>query len=753
AGDSVGLVGSPLGGTFSGTGVSGSTFDSAGLGSGDYTVTYEYTDDNGCTNSAEATVTVNALPDVTADNASVCAGDSVDLVGSPLGGTFSGMGVSGSTFDSTGLAEGDYTITYEYTDNNGCTNSAEATVTVSPPVMVKIICDIAVCEGGVLQLAAQGIGGTGQYTFTWGPPEFTQYISDTTIGAPTFSGAPVGEYLLNVFVTDEAGCVSDSAEILITVLENPTVTVTADAPELCIGESTTITANPDPAEDDDTDYTYEWTVPDGVSDPGNVAEFDTSVPGTYTVKITDVQATIEDITAGCMAEGSITITPIGTNEAPIVTPTNYCEGNPPAATLEGFASTTVPGGTIVWFEIVDGEAVQLPGPPASPTEPGEYSYLVRIATDDGCISVASSIAQFTVFANPILSATATNVSCNGQADGTIEVETNSDSYTITLNGGDDTDLSDQTEFGPGTYTITASSSAGNSDIVCTSSTEITIEEPIAVTLEAVATDVTCFDEADGTIEVSNVSEGATVTITLNGGDDTDLSGQSTFDVGTYTVTATAPGGNDGDSCTLSIEVTISQPPMLEITDVQDETLGSCLTQEAVNSAFQDFLDSFGFTPGSEGASGSFEETYSAPPACGGFVDVVYNASDLCEQLQDVARFTVTADTEIPLISVVSNENPEGACNPNDIVAPTFSASDNCGVGAVDVVEGAVSIEGCLYSQTWTANVNDNCGNPADEVSVTYTWIVDTDKPVITSSVEGGDLGCNPTAIPMPEFTL
>ncbi|WP_194408543.1 hypothetical protein, partial [Aestuariibaculum suncheonense] len=57
------------------------------------------------------------------------------------------------------------------------------------------------------------------------------------------------------------------------------------------------------------------------------------------------------------------------------------------------------------------------------------------------------------------------------------------------------------------------------------------------------------------------------------------------------------------------------------------------------------------------------------------------------------------------------------------VEPTFSATDNCTENLVpDVVPGEVQINGCVYSRTWTVNVNDACNNPADEVSVTYTWI-------------------------------
>ncbi|MBS1636523.1 MAG: T9SS type A sorting domain-containing protein [Bacteroidetes bacterium] len=53
------LNGSPAGGTYSGTGVSGSNFDPSVSGSGTFTVTYLYTDVNNCSNSDAKTVMVS----------------------------------------------------------------------------------------------------------------------------------------------------------------------------------------------------------------------------------------------------------------------------------------------------------------------------------------------------------------------------------------------------------------------------------------------------------------------------------------------------------------------------------------------------------------------------------------------------------------------------------------------------------------------------------------------------------------------
>ncbi|HOZ31018.1 MAG TPA: T9SS type A sorting domain-containing protein, partial [Bacteroidales bacterium] len=80
-----------------------------------------------------AVVTVNELPVVDCpDNFSVTTDDVVALTGAtPEGGTYSGSGVTGSDFDPSALANGDYIITYTYTDAvTGCTNTCEFTITV-----------------------------------------------------------------------------------------------------------------------------------------------------------------------------------------------------------------------------------------------------------------------------------------------------------------------------------------------------------------------------------------------------------------------------------------------------------------------------------------------------------------------------------------------------------------------------------------------------------------------------------------------
>ena len=84
---------------------------------------------NGCNNSDTITVTVNPIPPVGLNLAAVdtlCQDAGVvTLIGeSPLGGVFSGTGVTSNTFDALTSGMGNYPIVYTYIDANSCTNFA-----------------------------------------------------------------------------------------------------------------------------------------------------------------------------------------------------------------------------------------------------------------------------------------------------------------------------------------------------------------------------------------------------------------------------------------------------------------------------------------------------------------------------------------------------------------------------------------------------------------------------------------------------
>ncbi len=110
-----------------------------GLSAGSYSVTV--TDANGCSDTVSTTLSDPASPNVTLGSfPAVLESDaSFSLTGGiPLGGTYSGQGVSGGTFNPA-IGQGSYVITYDYTDPvTGCDGSATATIQVNadnPPAI------------------------------------------------------------------------------------------------------------------------------------------------------------------------------------------------------------------------------------------------------------------------------------------------------------------------------------------------------------------------------------------------------------------------------------------------------------------------------------------------------------------------------------------------------------------------------------------------------------------------------------------
>jgi Secretion system C-terminal sorting domain/Ig-like domain CHU_C associated/Glycine rich protein len=94
------------------------------------------TDTNGCSSTDSIFVTVNQLPIVTAQipQNTVCIDDGAFplLGGSPLGGTWSGPGVTAGTFTPSSATLGSQNIVYTYADSNGCVSSSSDIILVNP---------------------------------------------------------------------------------------------------------------------------------------------------------------------------------------------------------------------------------------------------------------------------------------------------------------------------------------------------------------------------------------------------------------------------------------------------------------------------------------------------------------------------------------------------------------------------------------------------------------------------------------------
>jgi len=326
----IALVGSPTGGIWSGTGVSGDqtsgyTFDPS---SGTQTLTYSYTDINGCTSSDQTTITVNPFPTVTVGTyGPVCADASpIALVGTPTGGIWSGTGVSGDqtsgyTFDPS---SGTQSLTYSYTDVNSCTSSDQTTITVNPLPTVACPADFDLCvdAGAVTLSGATPAGGT---------------YSGPGVSGGDFdpSSAGTGIHTITYTYTDPATNCTNSCTFEITVNALPTVTCPADYTATACNIALPLGAT-DPATFSALGGATNGTAISYTDGTATLVGCTETTVRTYTATLNGCTSTCtqtlirtidtEDPVATCPPAQNFCHTTAGTYTVPVVTATDNCGG-------------------------------------------------------------------------------------------------------------------------------------------------------------------------------------------------------------------------------------------------------------------------------------------------------------------------------------------------------------------------------------------------------------------------------------------
>lgn len=223
------------------------------------TTTYSVTGTNsiGCSKTASITVTVDPLPNVTADAspAAICTGASSTLTAS---GASTYQWNTGETSASITVSPGE-TTTYTVTGTNssGCSQTASVTVSVnaSPSSVAATASPETLCAGASSTLTASGADAFYWSTGETGTTIVVSPTEQTTYAVSGFNGS---------------GC-SAIATVTVYVNPSPAVTVTALPPSVCPGSSSTLTADGADA--------YFWST--GESGPSIVVT--PTEPTTYTV--------------------------------------------------------------------------------------------------------------------------------------------------------------------------------------------------------------------------------------------------------------------------------------------------------------------------------------------------------------------------------------------------------------------------------------------------------------------------------------
>jgi len=580
--------GTPTGGYYTGTGVSGGYFDPGQTGGGNYTVYYVYTQSTGCVDSVSATMTVTNSPTAYffPSFTEACSGDSVTLTtGVPTGGTYSGEGVTGNVFAPTLSDTGSQTLVYTITQS-GCSSSDSIMVDVNPsPIVTLNLGTDTTCEaaspvlltgnspsGGVYSgtgvtgnYFVPGVVNPGSYPITYSVTEdgctteaidtiqvdsFPDVVLPTldsiclsavslplTHGYPAsgvYSGSGVSGNSFTASVPGlgihaltyiyENACAADTAYSTVHVIASPTLSSSITAVS-CNGLSDgSITAS---VSGGNFPYTYSWNNGD------SAATLSGQMAGTYTVTVSGE--------GGCTASQSFSITEPAVLSLVLDSLDNVvCNGF-----TDGKAYVSATGGTSAYtYAWTNGITTEDNLTLASGT------HTLTVTDANGC---EDSLSVNITEVNPVsVTGTVSDVSCYGLSDGSINTTATGGGGTYSYAWSNGTNTANNSSLITNTYTLTTTDQNG-----CEALDTFTITEPDSLELSVTAQHVDCYGSASGNL--SSTSGGGTPAYNFlwsNGNTTDSISG---LIAGTYTLTIT-----DQQSCSKAASLEITEPDSLSV---------------------------------------------------------------------------------------------------------------------------------------------------------------------------------------------
>ncbi|MBV6484824.1 MAG: hypothetical protein KFKLKKLM_01340 [Flavobacteriales bacterium] len=353
----------------------------------DSTYIVTVTDANGCVNSANSTVTVNALPNPNIiGTTTICDGTSTTLTANGGVSYVWNNGSSANSINVSPSADSTYVVTA--TDANGCSDTASTLVQViSNPTAVVTSSNGTnfVCNGSSVTLTASGGG-----TYLWNDNS----TLDSLVVSPTVN--------TNYDVIVTLGGCSDTATFAVTVNSLPTAIISGNS-TICNGQSTTLTAS--------GGTSYSWNT-GSTNDTINVNPTSNT---TYTVTVTDAN--------GCV---NSTNSNVAVNALPIITisgTTTICNGQNTTLTANGANS-------YVWNTTATTNSINV-----NPTT-GTTNYSVVGTGANGCVD--STQTTVTVNPKPVAVISGNSSVCDGQtltltATGGSNFEWSTSETTATIN--------------------------------------------------------------------------------------------------------------------------------------------------------------------------------------------------------------------------------------------------------------------------------------------------------------------------------
>jgi len=399
-------------------------------------------------------------------------------------GTFTGTGVSGTTFTAPTPAGNSQVFAITYTFGYVSTTQ-NITVWHTPSTADAGTNFTTACDATTANLSAlTPTFGTGSWTITSGSGTITTPSNPTS----TITGLVPGTSTTCRWTVSNGPCASNFEEIVITVPVSPTPTASNTGP-YCAGATIQLNSPGGSATDD-------WMGPNsfGVNDVQNptIASATLLMAGDYTVTVTDVN--------GCTGTSTTTVV---INPVPVASASNtgpYCEGATIQLNSIGGSATDDWSGPNSYAQ----NDMQDPTIPSSaPIMSGDY--MVTVTDGNGCTSTSTTTVTVNATPTPTASNTGpycegTTIQLNSDASSSMNDWTGPNSYNQP-NTQNPTIVS-STPLMAGVYTVTVTNGAG-----CTGTSTTTVIVDPAPAASATNTGPYC--------------EGVTIQLNSIGGSATD----------------------------------------------------------------------------------------------------------------------------------------------------------------------------------------------------------------------------------------
>lgn len=399
---------------------------------------------------------------------------------------------------------------------------------------------------------------------------------------------------------------------------------------------------------------------------------------------TSTSSTNVTCAGGC--DGSITLNVAGDNP-----PFRFVLFGP---ACPGAVKDTTPIGTTLTFNGLSGSG---------------FPYTVFIEDNNG----NSSIPYFFNVTAPTAinyGETITHVSCNGGSNGAIDVTITGGTgpYTnFNWSNGDVTE--DISGITAGTYTLSFDDANG-----CTYTDSFVVNEPAAINITAVVTDVQCFGADDGAIDVTVTGGTAPYTDytwSPGAGKNEDTTGVGP---GSYMLTVT-----DNNSCTNNNSFNVFEPDSMTITGIVTDATCNGASDGSIDVTVIDGTPGYTYTWAPGGTTGQDTNSVDA-----GNYTLTVTDNNSCVQSKD---FVVNEPTAINIAGVVSDVSCYGGTDGAIDITTTGGTGPYTWLWAPGGSTGEDTMN--VDTGSYTINVLDfnNCPasqafivNQPDDISITAT---------------------------------